>query len=71
MEYLSRGGGVHHLSGIFIQRGAYTTPPPMDKYSTEVVYTPPPLDNYSIEVVYTPPLDKYFIEVVYTTALDI
>ena len=26
MEYLSRVGGVHHLSGIFIQRGGgYTT----------------------------------------------
>ena len=26
MEYLSRGGGVHHLSGIFIHRGGGGTP---------------------------------------------
>ena len=56
----------------------WCTPPPLDKYSTEVVYpplwinipprwcTPPPhVDKYSTELLCTPLLHKYSTKVVY------
>ena len=45
MEYLSRGGGVHHLSGTFFHRGAYTTS--VEYLSKWGGGTPPPWNIYS------------------------